>query len=123
MTRRIHNQRELADVIGIQGATLTHHLNGMEAAGLLARRRDPANRRVHLVELTPAGTGLFHRLRAAAVAHDERIREGFSDEEIARLAELLNRMHGNVAQHAVDADGGPGAPGPSPAASVLPAGG
>src|SRR5690349_24132323 len=46
------NQRELAAAVGIQGATLTHHLDGMEDAGLVTRRRDPANRRVHLVELT-----------------------------------------------------------------------
>ena len=109
MTRRTHNQRELAGVIGIQGATLTHHLNGMEAAGLLTRRRDPANRRVHVVELTAAGTELFHRLRAAAVEHDRRIREGFSEADVATLADLLNRMLRNVAQHA---DHGP--PGPPP---------
>lgn len=98
-TRPVANQRELAEAVGIQGATLTHHLNGMESAGLLTRRRDPANRRVHLVELTAAGTELFHRLRAAAVEHDRRIREGFSDEDLARLGELLVRMRGNVAGH------------------------
>ena len=63
-TRETPNQRELAAAVGIQGATLTHHLNGMEDAGLLTRRRDPQNRRVHLVELTPAGAGA---VRAAAV--------------------------------------------------------
>src|ERR671926_2006974 len=60
------NQRQLADAVGIQGPTLTHHLNTMESAGLLTRRRDPQNRRVHLVELTDAGEALFHRLREAA---------------------------------------------------------
>ena len=54
-SRPTANQRELAAAVGIQDATLTHHLNGMEADGLLTRRRDPANRRVHLVELTEAG--------------------------------------------------------------------
>jgi MarR family transcriptional regulator for hemolysin len=99
MTREVANQRELAEAVGIQGATLTHHLNGMESAGLLTRRRDPANRRVHVVELTEAGKELFHRLRDAAVEHDQRIRDGFSDDDIARLTELLLRMRGNVAGH------------------------
>src|SRR5215203_1876681 len=58
------NQRQLAAQIGIESATLTHHLNGMEADGLLTRRRDPANRRVHVVELTPAGEEMFGRLRS-----------------------------------------------------------
>ncbi|MCA1694565.1 MAG: MarR family winged helix-turn-helix transcriptional regulator, partial [Actinobacteria bacterium] len=34
-TQRLGNQRELAEAVGIQGATLTHHLNAMESAGLL----------------------------------------------------------------------------------------
>lgn len=96
-TTETANQRELAEVVGIQGATLTHHLNGMEADGLLTRRRDPRNRRVHLVELTPAGEDLFVRLRSAAVAHDELLRTGFSGEDLGRLEELLTRMHANVA--------------------------
>ncbi|HEY2173633.1 MAG TPA: MarR family transcriptional regulator, partial [Mycobacteriales bacterium] len=58
-SRQLANQRELAEAVGIQGATLTHHLNAMESAGLVTRRRDPDNRRVHLVELTAAGDALF----------------------------------------------------------------
>src|SRR5437870_4734959 len=45
-------QRELAQSLAIQEATLTHHLDGMERDGLLTRRRDPANRRVHRLALT-----------------------------------------------------------------------
>src|SRR5919202_2946837 len=65
-SRQVANQRELADAVGIQGPTLTHHLNAMESAGLLTRRRDPENRRVHLGELTSAGEQLFVPLRDAA---------------------------------------------------------
>ena len=53
-SRTLASQRELAEAVGIQGATLSHHLDAMESAGLVTRRRDPANRRLHLVELTPA---------------------------------------------------------------------
>jgi MarR family transcriptional regulator for hemolysin len=95
-TRPVANQRELADAVGIQGATLTHHLNGMETTGLVTRRRDPANRRVHLVTLTPDGEQLFLRLASAAIAHDERMRKGLSDAEITQLADLLHRLAGNV---------------------------
>jgi len=67
------NQRELADAVGIREATLTHHLNAMDAQGLVTRRRDPANRRVHLVELTEAGEAAFLRLRSAAAGFDQRL--------------------------------------------------
>ena len=90
------NQRKLAEAVGIQGATLTHHLNAMESDGLVTRRRDPANRRVHVVELTEAGDQLFHRLRAVVAAFDQRLRTGLSDQEIAELARLLARLRDNV---------------------------
>lgn len=90
------NQRELAGMIGIQGATLTHHLNAMEKQGLLTRRRDPANRRVHRVELTDAGEALFLRLRDVAVAFDKQLRAGISDDRIAQIAATLATLRANV---------------------------
>ena len=93
---RLASQRELADAVGIQEATLTHHLNAMESAGLVTRRRDPENRRLHLVELTPAGDALFARLRDASAAFDERLRTGFSQSDVVRLEELLDRLRDNV---------------------------
>jgi MarR family transcriptional regulator for hemolysin len=89
-------QRELADAVGIRGATLTHHLDGLERGGLVTRRRDPDNRRVQVVELTPAGDALFERLREAAVAFDARLREGFGGDDVDRLRELLGRLGANV---------------------------
>ena len=101
-SRPLGNQRELAGVVGIREATLTHHLNAMDVQGLVTRRRDPANRRVHLVELTEAGETLFLRLRDAAFAFDQRLRRGLSDRDAAVLEGLLLRLERNVA------DDGPG---------------
>lgn len=95
-TGRPGTQRELAEAVGIQGATLTHHLAAMERDGLVLRHRDPANRRVQQVGLTPAGEALFGRLRVAARAHDERLRAGLSESEVGMLARLLETMSGNV---------------------------
>ena len=101
-SRPLGNQRELADAVGIREATLTHHLNAMDAQGLVTRRRDPANRRVHVVELTEAGEALFLRLRDAAFAFDQRLRHGLTDRDAADLEGLLLRLERNVA------DDGPG---------------
>jgi len=90
-------QRELAKAIGIEGATLTHHLNRMESARLVTRRRDPENRRIHQVELTAEGEAQFHRLRHAVAAFDRQLRSGLSEEEIAELGEVLGRLRDNVA--------------------------
>ena len=95
-SQQVRNQRELAEAVGIREATLTHHLNSMDEQGLITRRRDPANRRVHLVELTELGEAAFHRMRGAAVAFDEKLRAGFSDDEVASLESLLSRLETNV---------------------------
>jgi MarR family transcriptional regulator, transcriptional regulator for hemolysin len=95
--RRPANQRELAEAVGITGATLTHHLNAMHAQGLVARARDDANRRVQVVTLTDAGEAAFLRLRAAAIAFDARLRSGFADPDLAALATALDRLAANAA--------------------------
>ena len=95
-SRPLASQRELAEAVGIQGATLTHHLDTMESVGLVTRRRDPANRRLHLVELTPAGDSLFLRLRDAATAFDQRLRAGLSEGDAGQLEALLTRLRDNV---------------------------
>ena len=96
-SQQVRNQRELAEAVGIREATLTHHLNAMDEQGLVTRRRDPANRRVHQVELTEAGEDAFQRLRGAATAFDERLRAGLSGDEVSQLEALLGRLAANVA--------------------------
>jgi MarR family transcriptional regulator for hemolysin len=95
-TQPVRNQRELAEAVGIREATLTHHLNSMDEEGLITRRRDPANRRVHLVELTEAGEAAFQRMRGAATAFDQRLRSGLSGDDVAQLEALLGRLAANV---------------------------
>ena len=89
-------QRDIADAVGITGATLTHHLDGLERAGLVERGRDPSNRRLQVVELTAAGEEAFHRLRRAAQDFDRRLRAGLDDDDIARLRATLTRLHDNA---------------------------
>jgi MarR family transcriptional regulator for hemolysin len=106
-TRQVSSQRELAEAVGVREATLTHHLNAMESQGLVTRTRDPGNRRIHVVELTPAGEAAFVRLAEAATAFDRRLRDGLVDADLDVLATVLGRLAANVA-------GGRGPVGPWP---------
>ena len=90
------NQREIARAAGIQGATLTHHLNAMEEAGLVTRRRDSSNRRVHVLELTTEGEGVFERWAEAAIAFDRQLRAGISDGDLATARSVFARLRQNV---------------------------
>ena len=100
-TRQLSKQRDLADAVGVREATLTHHLNAMDSQGLVTRTRDPGNRRVHVVELTPAGEAAFIRLAETATAFDRKLRDGLTDTDLDGLAALLGRLASNVAdEHA-----------------------
>lgn len=73
---RWRTQHEIAQAVGIESPTMTHHLDGLEAAGLVARTRDPSDRRVIRVELTSAGEAMFERLQRTAGAFDLWLRTG-----------------------------------------------
>jgi MarR family transcriptional regulator, transcriptional regulator for hemolysin len=94
--RKPANQRELAEAVGVREATLTHHLNTLDARGLITRTRDAANRRIQVVALTEAGEEAFLRLRAAAIAFDARLRTGLTDTDLATLSTLLARLAANA---------------------------
>ena len=94
--RKPANQRELAEAVGVREATLTHHLNAMDARGLVTRTRDAANRRVHVVELTDAGEAAFVRLQQAALGFDARLRAGLADADLDSLGDLLGRLAANA---------------------------
>lgn len=90
------NQHDLAEKVGIREATLTHHLNAMDSRGLVTRTRSPANRRIHVVELTEAGEAAFTRLQQAAVAFDARLRAGLDDTDLDALSGLLGKLAANA---------------------------
>ena len=94
--RKPANQRELAEAVGVREATLTHHLNAMDARGLVTRTRDAANRRVQVVALTEAGEAAFARLRDTATAFDAKLRAGLADADLATLSTLLGHLAANA---------------------------
>ena len=94
--QRRRTQQELAQAVGIEGATLTRHLDGLEDAGLVERAPHPDDRRATQVELTADGEEMFQRLRRAAAGFDRRLRAGFTDDELAQLRESLERLRANA---------------------------
>jgi MarR family transcriptional regulator, transcriptional regulator for hemolysin len=90
-------QRQLAEAVGVEGPTLTHHLNRMERDGLVRRSRDPENRRVNRLELTEAGEASFTRMLAAVRAFDRRLRAGLTEGQLAELRRTLSALSGIVA--------------------------
>jgi MarR family transcriptional regulator, transcriptional regulator for hemolysin len=99
----------------VREATLTHHLNAMDARGLVTRSRDAANRRVQVVALTEAGEAMFLRLRDTARSFDARLRAGLTEADLAALSTMLGHLIENVGGQNAEPPW-PGLAGPSPAA-------
>lgn len=95
-------QRVLAAPLGIEGPTLTRHLDRLEELGLIRRNRDGADRRYALVELTPAGRMLCHELAVISRAANDALLSGFSEEEAAQLTSMLQRLTRNASKNSQD---------------------
>ena len=70
------NQAALASHLHLEGATITHHIDRLEAAGLVRRHLDPNDRRVRRLELTHAGTELHARLLTAVIELQQHVLAG-----------------------------------------------
>ena len=90
-------QHDLAGAVGIEGPTLTRHVDGLEQRGLVRRSPVPDDRRAVRVELTDEGHALHARLLAVVIDFDRRLRQGTSKDEITHLGELLERLAQNIA--------------------------
>jgi DNA-binding MarR family transcriptional regulator len=64
-------------------------LNDLDEAGYVERRRDPADRRRHLVEITPAGRSALEQAERKLESLEDEVLGNLSAEERARLHDLL----------------------------------
>jgi DNA-binding MarR family transcriptional regulator len=86
------SQQALAEQLGTPATRLVALLDGLERRGVIERRRNPDDRRLHAVFLTEAGTQLLGQLGMLAMAHGRDITEALDDEERQQLHGLLRRI-------------------------------
>jgi len=84
-------QQLMCEIFGVDANNMVLLLNALEAAGYIARIRDPADRRRHLVELTDAGRAALERAEIAQGTIEDEILGALSASERATLRELLAR--------------------------------
>ncbi len=82
-------QATIADALGYDRSHLVGMLDDLEEAGLIERKRDPVDRRRHLVSLTPEGKKASTRLRGIVKQVEDDFFGPLDDEQRETLKSLL----------------------------------
>jgi DNA-binding MarR family transcriptional regulator len=86
------SQQSLIGLLGVDPSVVVTILNDLEGYGLVERRRAPADRRRHIVELTPKGASMLEGVERALSAVERELFADLSEEETAQLRALLSRV-------------------------------
>jgi len=90
------SQSELADRLGVEGATMVAMVDRLVRAGLVMREPSTTDRRVKRVALTPAGNLLYDKVRAEAAAFRKELLAGIDPKKLLAATELLEGLQGII---------------------------
>jgi DNA-binding MarR family transcriptional regulator len=96
------SQQELETGLLMDGNSVVLLLNETEAAGFSVRRRDQADRRRHMVELTDTGRIAVERAEKAREGIEDEVLSDLSPEERKTLRKLLRRVLDGLLRAAPD---------------------
>jgi DNA-binding MarR family transcriptional regulator len=82
-------QQQLGETLHLDKNNCVILLNDLEEDGYVVRRRDPTDRRRHLVEVTPAGEKALERAEVKLETLEDEVIGDLTEEERATLRELL----------------------------------
>jgi len=89
-------QIELANRVGVEGATMVAMLDRLANAGLIVRVPSETDRRVKLVTLTAEGLKLYDKVRVEANAVRKQLLGGIDPKVLLTATELLEKLQGVV---------------------------
>lgn len=91
-------QKDIEERLGLKNPTVTGTLKRLEAKGFIKRVPLESDRRFNQITPTPRAWELDSELLKTIRTNDERMLNGFSDEERAQLDDYLNRIIENLTE-------------------------
>lgn len=88
------SQQGLAETLSLDPSNVVGLLNELEERGLITRRRDPADRRRHIVEISTEGENELRAARRLLARVEDDVLRALSADERATLHGLLVRAAG-----------------------------
>jgi DNA-binding MarR family transcriptional regulator len=96
------SQQALVEALGVDPSVLVAVLNDLERDGFAQRRRDPTDRRRHIVEISAHGAKLVARVHSAIATVEAELFSDLNATEISTLQGLLTRIKASVDEEACD---------------------
>ncbi len=90
------SQSELAERLGVEGATMVAMVDRLVKAGLVVRQTSSTDRRVKRVVLTDAGNRLYDAVKAEAAALRKELLANIDPKQLAHATELLETLQGLI---------------------------
>ncbi|MEU5399124.1 MarR family winged helix-turn-helix transcriptional regulator [Streptomyces sp. NPDC005963] len=87
------SQQALIDMLEVDPSVLVAVLNDLEREELALRRRDPADRRRHIVEITTSGIAALRRSDEVLAEVEGELFTDLSEQERSTLRALLTRIN------------------------------
>jgi len=90
------SQSELAESLGVEGATMVAMVDRLVKAGFVVREPSTTDRRVKRIVLTPAGNVLYDKVRAEAATFRRELLADVDRETLLAATELLEGLEGVI---------------------------
>ena len=86
------SQQALSAQLGMLPSRVVVYVDELEERGYVERRRNPDDRRLHALHLTPAGKRLMRKLSELAHQHELRLTAALDPEQYSALRALLSTV-------------------------------
>ena len=90
------NQKEIAELVFKDNASMTRMIEIMVKKKLLRRSLNKKDRRTYTIEITEKGKEILIKLPPVILSNRNKALEGVTEEELIQLEQTLNKIISNI---------------------------